>query len=285
VFGGAFFIKKSVANNYIWRSIVLTMKVIILAGGYGTRLGSTTHEIPKPMVRIGEKPILWHIMKIYSHYGLNDFILCLGYKQDVIKNYFFHYDEHASDFRIELGEKKIDILKPHGEGNWNIELIDTGVDTLKGDRILQIEKYLNDDINLMTYGDGVIDVDINELIKFHKSHGKVLTITGVRPPSRFGEISEKNGLVTSFKEKPQFSSGMINGGYFVFDKRLFSYLKNTSNKPEFGDLEFGTFQMLADKNEIMVYKHEGNWECIDTERDLKHLNMLWSEGKAFWKTW
>ncbi|MDQ3014267.1 MAG: glucose-1-phosphate cytidylyltransferase [bacterium] len=261
------------------------MKVIILAGGYGTRLGNITGEIPKPMVRIGDKPILWHIMKIYSHYNLNDFIICLGYKQEIIKNYFHNYDVHASDFTIHLSTKKIEQHNMHDEARWKVSLIDTGLDSLKGDRVKQIEKYLDDDINLMTYGDGVIDVDINELIQFHKSHGKILTITGVRPPSRFGEITEKDGVVTSFKEKPQFSSGLINGGFFVFDKRLFKYLEETPTDIQFGDLEFGTFQKLADMGEIRVFKHHGNWECVDTERDLKHLNKLWANKESFWKKW
>jgi glucose-1-phosphate cytidylyltransferase len=257
------------------------MKVIILAGGYGTRLGSLTGEIPKPMVRIGDKPIMWHIMKIYSHYNFKDFIICLGYKQEVIKNYFHHYHVHATDYTINLNTKELTVLNNHDETDWNVSLIDTGLDSLKGARLKKIEKYLDDDINLMTYGDGVADIDINELIKFHKSHGKILTITGVRPPSRFGEIIEKDNQLISFKEKPQSSQGLISGGFFVFDKRLMNYLTEDENC----DLEYGAFDQLAQEGQIMVYKHLGNWECVDTERDLKHLNKLYSEGNAFWKKW
>ncbi|MBX4197923.1 glucose-1-phosphate cytidylyltransferase [Candidatus Parcubacteria bacterium] len=257
------------------------MKVIILAGGYGTRLGSITGEIPKPMVRIGDKPILWHIMKIYSHYNFKDFIICLGYKQEVIKNYFHNYHVHASDYTIDLGTKKTKILNDHDEMDWKVSLVDTGLNTLKGGRLKKIEKYLDDDINLLTYGDGIADIDIKDLIKFHKGHGKMLTITGVRPSSRFGEIIEKDSRVVSFKEKPQTTTGLINGGFFVFNKKLLQY----ATDDESCDLEYDVFEKAAAAGEIMVYKHLKNWECVDTERDLKYLNKLWNEGKAFWKTW
>lgn len=257
------------------------MKVIILAGGYGTRLGSITDDMPKPMVRIGDKPIIWHIMKIYSHYGYKDFILSLGYKQEVIKEFFHNYHVRSNDFRIHLGSKDMQVLNPHDELDWEVSLVNTGLNTLKGARLKRIEKHLDDDLHMLTYGDGVADVDINKLIAFHKSHGKILTITGVRPPSRFGEIIEKKLQVTSFKEKPQTSVGRINGGFMVFDKRLLDYVSEDENC----DLEFETFDKLVPLGEVMIYKHDGNWECVDTERDLKHLNKLWSEQKAFWKTW
>jgi len=257
------------------------MKVIILAGGYGSRLGNITESIPKPMVQIGEKPIIWHIMKMYSHYGYKDFILSLGYKQEVIKEYFHNYNVRANDFTINLGTKQMNILHSHDEIDWNVTMVDTGLNTLKGARLKRLEQYLDDDINMLTYGDGVADININDLIKFHKSHGKMLTISGVHPPSRFGEIMVKDGKLISFQEKPQSSVGLINGGFFVFDKRLFQYL----TKDESCDLEFETFEKLAPLGEVMVYEHLNNWECIDTERDLKHLNHLWSEGKAFWKVW
>lgn len=257
------------------------MKVIILAGGYGTRLGSMTGEIPKPMVKIGDKPVLWHIMKIYSHYNFKDFVVCLGYKQDVIKHYFYNYNAHANDFEIHLGTKKVKHLKKHDEEDWKVSLVDTGLNNLKGSRLKQIEKYLDDDLNMLTYGDGVADINIKDLIKFHKSHGKILTITGVRPPSRFGEIVEKDSKLTSFKEKPQSSSGLISGGFFVFDKRLFKYLRTDPDC----DLEYEVFEKLAAAGQIMVYKHLGTWECIDTERDYNYLNKLWNEGKHFWKAW
>jgi glucose-1-phosphate cytidylyltransferase len=257
------------------------MKVIILAGGYGTRLGEIAKEIPKPMVMIGDKPIIWHVMKIYSHYGFNDFILSLGYKHHAIKDYFYHYHINANDFTINLGSKKIESLNNHNESKWNILLINTGLNTLKGARIKRVEKYLDDDLTMATYGDGVADIDINKLIDFHKSHGKILTITGVRPPSRFGEIIVEGDKAASFTEKPQSSTGLINGGFFIFDKRLLKYLTTDENC----DLEHGIFEKLAAKDELMVYKHPGQWECVDTERDFKNLNKLWGNGQAFWKLW
>lgn len=257
------------------------MKVIILAGGYGTRLGHITKEMPKPMVMIGDKPIIWHIMKIYSSYGYKNFILSLGYKHDKIKEYFHNYDIHTNDFSINLGSKKIEKINAHDESDWNISLINTGLNTLKGARIKRLEKYLNDDINMATYGDGVADINIDELVNFHKSHGKILTITGVRPPARFGEIIEKDSKLISFKEKPQSSIGLISGGFFIFDKRFLKYL----TIDEDCDLEYGPFEQLAREGEIMVYKHLGKWECVDTERDHNYLNKLWKNDKAFWKNW
>lgn len=256
------------------------MKVVILAGGYGTRLGNITEAIPKPMVKIGNKPILWHIMKIYATYGYKDFVLSLGYKAESIKEYFYNYSAYSNDYTINLGTKEISRHQVHSETDWNITLVDTGVNTLKGARVKRIEKYL-DDINMLTYGDGVADINIDELVKFHKSHNKIITITGVRPPARFGEIIEENGKLISFQEKPQTSVGLINGGYMVFNKKLLDYLSTDEN----ADLEFGPFDVLAKEGQIMVYKHSGKWECIDTERDLVHLNKLWNENKAFWKAW
>ena len=254
------------------------MKVIILAGGYGTRLGNITEAIPKPMVKIGKNPIIWHIMKIYAHYGYTDFIISCGYKSEVIKEYFYNYESFSNDFTINLGSKKVDLHNRHNETDWKITLIDTGFDTLKGARIKRLEKFLDDE-NMVTYGDGVANIDINELVRFHRSHGKILTVTGVRPPSRFGEILEEEGKVISFEEKAQTSIGWINGRYMIFKKELLEYL---TTEPE-NDLEYGTFEKLASKGEIMMYKHSGNWECVDTERDLKHLNKLWIDNRAFWK--
>lgn len=233
------------------------MKVIILAGGFGTRLGSITDEIPKPMVHVGDKPIIWHIMKIYADHGYKDFILALGYKKEMIEKYF--------------KENKHD---------WKVTLVDTGLNTLKGGRLKRLEKYLkDDDTHMLTYGDGVANINIHELVKFHKDHGNMLTITGVRPPSRFGELIEKDGKLVSFKEKPQTSSGLISGGFIVFNKKLLEYL----TEDEDCDLEYGAFDKLAEKGHIMVYKHLDHWECVDTERDLRHLNKIWKENKAFWK--
>ena len=187
------------------------MKVIILAGGWGTRLEGEYERIPKPMIPIGNRPILWHIMKIYSHYGFNEFIICLGVKADVIKNYFYNYEVINSDFTIDLSTGNIEYIVNHKEKPWKVTLVDTGLNTLKGGRIKRIEKHLKSNINMLTYGDGVADIDIKNLVKFHKSHGKIITISGVRPPSRFGELIEKDGKVELFQEKPQTSQGLING--------------------------------------------------------------------------
>ncbi len=257
------------------------MKVVILAGGWGSRLGEKTEIIPKPMLKIGKKPILWHIMKIYSHYGYNDFIICLGVKAEIVKDYFYHYDIRNNDFTINLSNGKISYLKNQYNVNWKVSLIDTGLNTLKGARIKRVEKYIDPDINMLTYGDGVADININELMDFHKSHGKILTITGVLPPGRFGEIVEYNGEVQSFKEKPQETDRMINGGFMVFNKELLDFL----SIDEDCDFEKGPLEILAKKGEVMVYKHDGNWSCMDNEEDLKYLRNLWDEGKAFWKVW
>jgi len=256
------------------------MKTIILAGGYGTRLGNITEAIPKPMVHIGNKPVIWHIMKTYAHYGYKDFIISLGYKSEVIKNYFSNYDIFNNDFMINLGTKKIEILSNHDEQDWKVKLIDTGLDTLKGARIKRIEKYL-DDINMVTYGDGVADININDLVKFHISHNKILTITGVNPPARFGEIIVKGHQVKAFQEKPDSSSGSINGGYMVINKKLLDYL-TTDEKCDF---EKGPLERLAKMGEIMLYKHTGKWACMDHERDVVYLNKLWTDNNAFWEVW
>jgi glucose-1-phosphate cytidylyltransferase len=256
------------------------MKVIILAGGYGTRLGSVSELIPKPMIEIGGRPILWHIMKTYSHYGFNEFIICLGYKGNIIKDFFYHYNNYASDFTINLKKKDITYHNSIGE-NWKITLVDTGLETLKGGRIKRVGKYLESDINMLTYGDGVADIDINKLVGFHKSHEKMVTVTGVKPPSLFGEIIEDMGKVLSFEEKPQTSQGLISGGFMVFNKKMLDYF--TTDKG--CDFEFGGLEQLAREGQVMTYKHEGFWECADTVRDIDYLNKLWNEGKAFWKVW
>ena len=195
------------------------MKAVILAGGLGTRISEETAVRPKPMVEIGGMPILWHIMKSYSHYGVNDFIICCGYKGHMIKEFFSHYVLRSSDITFDLANNEMQVHDSAAEP-WKVTLVDTGIDTLKGGRIKRAEQYLDDDINMLTYGDGVADVNIEELVSFHRSHGKTVTLTGVRPPSRFGELNIKDGQVLSFKEKPQVSSGMINGGFMVFNRNL-----------------------------------------------------------------
>jgi glucose-1-phosphate cytidylyltransferase len=257
------------------------MKVIILAGGYGTRLGSLSELIPKPMIEIGDRPIIWHIMKTFNHFGYRDFVLCLGYKSNVIKDYFFHYYNYNNDFTIDLSTNVVKFHASASSDDFSVTLVDTGLHNLKGSRLKQVDKYLNDELNFVTYGDGVADIDVRALVEYHKSHGKMVTITGVRPPSMFGEMIEQDGLVTSFEEKPQTSKGLINGGYMVFNRRLMDHL---SADPDC-DFEFGALEELAAEGQIMTYKHAGLWECADTLRDLEHLNKLWREGKAFWKLW
>ena len=257
------------------------MKTIILAGGWGTRLGQQSEDIPKPMVPIGNRPILWHIMKIYSHYGFNDFVISCGVNAHIIKSYFANYESYSEDFTVDMSTQKIEYHNQHSEKNWKVTLVDTGLNTLKGARIKRVEKYLNEDINMVTYGDGVADINIKKLVEFHRSHGKTITITGVHPPARFGELIEQDGKVISFEEKPQASAGLINGGFMVFNKNLLNYLTTDENC----DFEFGALENLADKGEVMVYKHEEQWECMDHERDVVHLNSLWNNNKAFWKVW
>jgi len=256
-------------------------KVVILCGGKGTRLREETEYKPKPMIEIGGKPILWHIMKYYSHFGLNDFILCLGYKSEVIKEYFFNYHILNSDFTIDLGCRDMKVHTSCVEENWKITLVNTGTDTLKGARIKKIEKYIDSDYFLLTYGDGVADADIHKLVDFHKSHGKIGTVTGVRPPSRFGEIEIRGLNVVKFTEKPQTSTGLINGGFFVLNKNIMNYL----TEDEDCDFEKGALEVIAGEGNLMVYEHKGNWECMDTLRDTEYLNKLWDNGKAFWKLW
>ncbi len=258
------------------------MKVVILCGGLGTRLREETEFRPKPMVEIGGKPILWHIMKIYAHYGYKDFILCLGYKGETIKEYFYNYELINNDFTIELGDNKdIEIHSGHGEKGWRITLVDTGDKALKGARLKRVEKYVDGDQFMMTYGDGVANVDIHSLLAFHNAHGKLATVTGVNPASRFGELQIRGNQVESFSEKPETSSGLINGGFFVFNKSIFGCLSPDDNC----DLEIGPLEEIARKGQLMVYKHRGFWTCMDTLRDMDYLNKLWNEKKAFWKVW
>ncbi|MCP5104414.1 MAG: glucose-1-phosphate cytidylyltransferase [bacterium] len=257
------------------------MKTLILAGGYGARLGNITESIPKPMVTIGGKPILWHIMKIYSHFGFNDFVILLGYQGVKIKEYFFNYHMMNNDFTVDLANNSVTYSDKNNIEKWKVTLVDTGIDTLKGGRIKRAEQYLDDDVHMLTYGDGVADINIKELAAFHRSHGKTVTLTGVRPPSRFGELVIKDGRVLSFEEKPQISSGVINGGFMVFNKNLLSHLSPDKDC----DFEFGVLETLAVQGEVMVYEHQGFWECVDTERDLNHLNKLWTQNNANWKLW
>jgi glucose-1-phosphate cytidylyltransferase len=258
------------------------IKVVILCGGLGTRLREETEFRPKPMVNIGNRPILWHIMKIYSHYGFKDFILCLGYKGETIKEFFLNYEVLNSDFTIELGNgKNLRLHNCHEEKDWRITLADTGDKTLKGARLKMVEKYLDGDTFMVTYGDGLADVDLNALLRFHLGHGKLATVTGVNPASRFGELKIKGNMVESFSEKPEISKDFINGGFFVFNKAVMDYLSVKDGC----DLEIGPLERIANDGHLIVNKHQGSWACMDTLRDMEYLNRLWDEGRAFWKVW
>ena len=258
------------------------MEVVILCGGLGTRLREETEFRPKPMVNIGSRPILWHIMKIYAKYGFTKFILSLGYKGEMIKEYFYHYEIMNNDVTLELGcPENIHIHQSHDENGWRITLANTGEKALKGARLKKVEKYVTGDEFMVTYGDGVADIDINALISFHRSHGKLATLTGINPASRFGELKINGNRVEAFHEKPETNSGLINGGFFVFNKGIFGYLSSDDSC----DLEIGALEQIARDGQLMVYKHPGSWACMDTLRDMDYLNRLWNENKAFWKIW
>jgi glucose-1-phosphate cytidylyltransferase len=257
------------------------MKVVILCGGMGTRLREETEYRPKPMVRIGDKPVLWHIMKTYANYGFNDFIICLGYKGNMIKEYFLNYEMMNNDFTINLGDRSsIKFHNNHRETEWTVTLADTGERTQTGARVNKIKTYI-DDTFMLTYGDGVCSVNIKELLEYHRSHGKIGTMTGVHPSSRFGEFSIKDNQVQQFNEKPQTKEGLINGGYFVFNKGFFDYLGKDDNCI----LEKEPLENLALAGELMVYPHDGFWQCVDTYRELEILNNLWNSENPPWKTW
>jgi glucose-1-phosphate cytidylyltransferase len=257
------------------------VKVIILCGGFGTRLKEETEFKPKPMVEIGGMPILWHIMKTYAFYGFHEFILCLGYKGAVIKEYFYNYELLSNDFTIELGTGNIEIYPCHAEHGWKITLSDTGLQAMTGARIKRVERYINEDTFMVTYGDGVTDLNILELLNFHKSHGKIGTVTGVFPPSRYGELLIHEDHVLSFNEKPQHRTNSINGGYFVFHKKFFHYLKENDECI----LEREPLEQLALDGELKVFSHKGFWQCMDTYRDYKYLNELWEKGTPPWQVW
>lgn len=256
--------------------------VVILCGGQGSRLREETDLRPKPMVEIGGKPILWHIMKSYSHYGFNRFVLALGYKGDYIKNYFYNCRFLNNDFTITLDPGvPIQFHSSCAESDWEVTCVDTGEHTLKGGRIKRLEAFLDADRFHLTYGDGVSNININTLDEFHCKHGSIGTVSGVRPPSRFGEMTLNEDYVVQFEEKPQLHTGLINGGFFVFSRSFLQYLTPTENC----DLEFGALQKLSADNQLRVYKHLDFWQCMDTIRDKTHLDNLWQKGQAAWKTW
>jgi glucose-1-phosphate cytidylyltransferase len=256
------------------------MKTIILCGGRGTRLYPDTELKPKPLVQIGEYPVLWHIMKTYSSYGYKDFVLALGYKGESIKDYFLNYHLRSGNVKINLGSGQTDYENGHDE-DWQIDLVNTGLDTLTGGRLARLKPLLKDNGTFMlTYGDGVANIDIGKLIEFHKSHNKIATVSAVHPIGRFGVMEFDGNKVTDFHEKPQANEGWINGGYFIFETEIFDYLKSDKTI-----LERDPMERLAKDGQLMAFKHDGFWHCMDTPRDRDDLNELWSSGNSPWKTW
>ncbi len=258
------------------------MKTVILAGGYGTRIRDVADDIPKPMISLGNHPILWHIMKQYSHFDFRDFVLCLGYKSEIIKDYFINYHKRKNDFTLNL---KTNFLESHGDQaveDWKITFAETGIDSLTGARIYRAKQYIEkDEYFMLAYGDSVSDIDIKQLVKYHKSHGKLMTVTGARPPGRFGELELNGNQVVGFNEKPQVTEGWISAGFFVCSRQVLDYL--TPNE----DLTFEKepINNLVKDDQLMVFKHESFWHPMDTSRDFHLLKQLWEKNKAPWKIW
>ena len=255
------------------------MKVVILAGGFGTRLSEETEVTPKPMVEIGGRPILWHIMKHYAHYGFNEFFIALGYKGMEIKRYFLDYYTLNADITVGLasGETQLESKEPE---DWTVHLIDTGLQTLTGGRVKRLEAMLRDGTLMVTYGDGVSDINLQDLLRCHRSHGRLATVTAVRPPARFGGLVFDGDMVVRFTEKPQIGEGWINGGYLVLEPGAFEYLKGDQTS-----LEADTLERLAADGQLAAYRHEGFWQCMDTIRDKRLLERLWQSGDPPWKVW
>ena len=253
------------------------MKVIILAGGFGTRLSEYTESIPKPMVPIGEKPILWHIMKTYAHFGHKDFYLALGYKAEIIKEYFLTFSAINSDFTVELSNGTVEQHQTD-DTDWRVTLVHTGLESMTGGRVKRLQKFIGKEPFMLTYGDGVADIDMNALLKFHKSHGKMVTVTAVHPSARFGELEITKQQVNSFQEKPQTGQGWINGGYFVIEPEFFELIEK-----DMTILEKKPLERAAQMGELMAFRHKGFWQCMDTKRDLDNLEELWLSGKVPWK--
>ncbi len=259
---------------------VSEMKVVILAGGLGTRISEESHLKPKPMIEIGERPILWHIMKYYSTYGFDEFIICAGYKQYVIKEYFAEYFLHNSDVTFDLSSNSMTIHNNNSE-NWKVSVIDTGLMTMTGGRIRRIRKYIGDETFMLTYGDGVCNVDLEALLKFHRAHGRIATITMVNISEMKGVLEvEPDGRITSFREKEERDASLINGGYMVFNPEIFDYLDSDETV-----LEKGPLSRLSEEGQLMGYNHEGFWQCMDTQREKTKLEALWASGNAPWKRW
>jgi len=252
------------------------MKVVILAGGFGTRLSEYTESIPKPMVTVGGRPILWHIMNTYASFGHKDFYLALGYKAEVIKEYFLHYRSLNADFSVDLGNGDITSHQTD-EIDWGVTLVHTGLESMTGGRVKRMQPYIGNEPFLLTYGDGVADINIKALVDFHKSHGKMVTVSAVHPGARFGELDMEGDRVASFKEKPQTTQGWINGGYFVIEPEFFDLIDGDSTI-----LERAPLEKVAEMGELMAFRHDGFWQCMDTKRDRDSLEEMWQEGKAPW---
>jgi len=253
------------------------MKVVILAGGFGTRLSEYTESIPKPMVSVGGKPILWHIMNTYARFDHKDFYIALGYKSEVIKEYFLNYRALNSDFTVDLSNGNL-IAHQQDAVDWRVTLVDTGIDSMTGGRVKRMKDFIGNEPFLLTYGDGLADIDIDALIRFHRSHGKMATVSAVHPGARFGELDIQNHVVTSFKEKPQTTQGWINGGYFVLEPAFFDLIEGDETV-----LEKEPLEKVAQIGELMSYQHEGFWQCMDTKRDRDVLEELWQSDQAPWK--
>ena len=255
------------------------MKVVILAGGFGTRLAEETELKPKPMVEVGGRPMLWHIMKHFSHYGCNEFYLALGYKSEVVKRYFLDYARLVGDLRVNLGTGEVSTGNRECE-DWVVNLIDTGSGTLTGGRVKRLQEQLGDEPFFLTYGDGVSDVNLNHLAELHRAQGRLVTVTAVRPPARFGSLVFDGDLVTAFTEKPQTGEGWINGGFLVCEPGIFDYIAGDESS-----LEADTLEALAADKQLAAYRHDGFWQCMDTRRDMLFLEGLWQSGEAPWRTW
>jgi len=256
------------------------VKVVLLAGGFGTRISEESHLKPKPMIEIGEKPILWHIMKYYSQFGFHEFVICLGYKQYVVKEFFADYFLHTSDVTFDLANNRMEVHNNYSEP-WKVTLVDTGLNTMTGGRVKRIRPYVGEEPFMLTYGDGVADIDLSALAEFHKNHGKIATLTTVNVGQKFGVLDlDNSGQVKAFREKNDNDGALINGGFMVFNPGIFDYLEDDATV-----LEKAPLENLAKDGQLMAYCHEGFWKCMDTQRDKNQLEAMWQSGKAPWKIW
>lgn len=255
------------------------MKTVILAGGLGSRLAEETESRPKPMVDVGDRPLLWHVMKIYSSFGFDDFFVALGYKGELIKQFFMDYATLGGSISVSLADGSVTPMGGKRE-SWTVHLLDTGHDSSTGGRVGRVREYLNGETFMLTYGDGVADIDLSAALEFHRAHGKLATITAVRPPARFGGILFRDDETVDFIEKPQIGEGWINGGFMIMESGVLDLISDDST-----NLEAETLERLAESRELMAFRHEGFWQCVDTLRDLRYLRALWESGEAPWKVW